>query len=56
MKKGYDPRSIMRTKLLRACLDKGMTAQEILKIIEPLKGMSDEQKEIKANEILQQMQ
>lgn len=53
MKEGYDPKSINRSILLRLLRDRRVSLDEKLKIVEPMRGKSDEEKErIAANLIL----
>ena len=42
----------MRNKLLRTCLDKGMSASTVLQLVKPMAGKSNEEKERIAAEIL----
>ena len=45
MKEGYDPKSINRSILLRLLRDRRVSLGEKLKIVEPMRGKSDEEKE-----------
>ena len=52
MKRENNPNSIMRCELLKTCLEKGMPTSQILKIVQPMKGKSERDKEKMADEIL----
>ena len=45
MQEGFDPKNEKRSILLRLLLEKGFSAKQALKIIEPMRGKTDEEKE-----------
>ena len=53
MKQGLSERSIQRHFLLNECLDRNISWETLTVIISPLNGLSDEQKELKAKELLE---
>ena len=45
MREGYDPKSEKRSILLKLLTEKGYSTDTKLKIIEPMRGKTDEEKE-----------
>ena len=55
MKEEYNSSAIQRCMLLQAGLDLGIKNSEMLKLLEPMRGKSDEEKEIIAAELLKKL-
>ena len=52
MREGMNPKSRKRAELLKTCLEKGMSNDMILNLVAPMRGKTDEEKEILAEQIL----
>ena len=54
MQEEFSPDFKMRGKLLKLCMDRGMSLSTISKIVQPMKGKTDEEKEVIAAQILKE--
>ena len=54
MQKEFSPDFKMRGTLLKLCTEKGMSNSMILQIVAPMKGKTNEEKEIIAAQILKE--
>ena len=56
MKKGLQPNTENRHKLLRLCKEKNMSAATVRQLVEPMRGKTDEEKEHIAKQLLQSIE
>ena len=56
MQKGFNPKNEKRSTLLKLCLEKGISLDTQLKIIEPMRGKTDAEKEKIAEQLILEVQ
>jgi len=54
MQEKFSPNFQMRGTLLKLCTEKGMSNNMILKIVEPMRGKTEEEKEKIASQIIKE--
>ena len=55
LKKGYDPRTTKRARLLKACMEKKYSASMILELLDKVNEMPEEEREARAEELLKEL-
>ena len=55
MKEKFSPKYQHRNRLLKWCMDNGLSNSEILQLVEPMRGKTDEKKEQMAERILREL-